>query len=75
MCEGSHGCLESLREDLVEFLGEEKMVGVYESSERLSGVASELVRGRCAIVVLDILALVFAAGNEGRVEDGLGLRG
>ena len=40
----------------------------------VSGVVSVLVRGGCAIVVRDVLALVFPAGNEGVVEDGSGFR-
>ena len=67
--------MESRREDLVEFLGEEKMVGVDEASERLSGVVSVFVFGCRAIVVRDVLALVFPAGDEGWVEDRSGLRG
>ena len=38
MCEGSHRGLKSLRENLVEFFGEEEVMGVNEASERLSGV-------------------------------------
>ena len=74
MCEGSHRGLKSRRENLVEFFGEKEVVGVDEASECLSGGVSELVRGGCAIVVRDVLALVFPAGNEGRVEDGLELQ-
>ena len=54
--------------------GEEEMVGVDEASERLLGVVRYFVRGIRAIVVRDVLALVFPTGNEGWVEDGSGLR-
>ena len=72
MCEGSHGCLESRREDLVEFLGEEGVVGVDDAGKRLPGLG--LSQGKRAIVVRDVLALVLQTGNEGWVEDGSGLR-
>ena len=51
MCEGSHGCLAIRRENFVKFLGEEKMVGVDEASERLSVVVSTLVFGCRAVVI------------------------
>ena len=38
------------------------------------GVVSVFVFGCRAILVLDVLALVFTAGNEGWFEDGSGLR-
>ena len=75
MCKGSHGCLESRRENLVEFFGEEEVVGIDDASERLLVVVRLSVCGNLAIVVRDVLALVFPAGNEGLVEDGSGLRG
>ena len=72
MCEGSHGCLESRRENLVEFFGEEEVVGVDEASERFPGLV--LSQEKRAIVVRNVLALVLPTGNEGWVEDGSGSR-
>ena len=71
MCEGSHWCLESRREDIVQFLGEEELVDVDETSERLPWLV--LSQGKRAIVVRNVLALVLPTGNEGWVEDGSGL--
>ena len=45
-------------------------MGVDESSERLSGIVSRLIRGCQTIVIYDKFALIFPAGNEGLVEDG-----
>ena len=75
MCKGSHGCLESRRENFVQFLGEEETVGVDETSERLPGL--ELSQRNLAIVVrvrVRVLALVIPTGDEGRVEDVSGWR-
>ena len=49
------------------------MVGVDEASERLSGVVSGLFRGHLAIVIRDVLAVIFSTGDEGWVEEGSGL--
>ena len=48
------------------------MVGIEEASERLSGVVRGLFRGHLAIVIRDVLALIFSTGDEGWVEDGSG---
>ena len=53
--------------------GEKEMVSVDEASERLSGVVRVFGCGCRAIVVRDVLALIFLTSNEGRVEDGSGL--
>ena len=69
MCEGSHRGLKSRRENFVEFFGEEEVVGIDEASECLSEAESLLIRGEPAIVVRDVLPLVFPTGDEGQVED------
>ena len=74
MREGSYRSLKSGGKNFVKFFGEERVVGVEEASERLSGVVRGLLRWHRAIVVRDVLALVFPAGKEWRVEDGSGLR-
>ena len=73
MCEGSHRGLESCRENLVQFFVEKEMVSVDEASERLSGVVRVFGCGCRAIVVRDVLALIFSTSNDGRVEEGSGL--
>ena len=56
----------------MKFFGEEKVMSVDESSERLSWIVSRLIRGCLTIVICDVFALVFPAGNEWQVEDGSG---
>ena len=73
MSERTNRGLEGSREDFMQFFGEEQVMGVDESGERLSGVVSRLFRGHRAIVIRDVFALIFSTGNEGRVEDGSGL--
>ena len=72
MCEGSHWGLKGRRENLVEFFGEEEVMGVDEACERLPGL--ELSRGKRTVVIRDVLTLVFPASDKGRVEEGSGLR-
>ena len=52
----------------MKFFGEEKVMGVDESSERFSGIVSRLIRGYLTIVICDVFALVFPTCDEGRVE-------
>ena len=73
MCERSDRSLERGGENFVKFFGEKYVVGVEEASERLSGVVRGLFRGHRAIVILDVLALIFSTGDEGWVEEGSGL--
>ena len=56
----------------MKFFGEEEVMGVDESSKGLSGVVSRLFRGYRAIVIRDVLALIFPTCDEGRVEKGSG---
>ena len=56
----------------MELFGEEEVMGVDESSERLSGVAGPLFCGYRAIVVRDVFALVFPTCDEGRLKSGRG---
>ena len=70
MSERTNRGLEGSRENFMKFFGEEKVMGVDESSERLSGIVSRLIRGYLTIVIYDKFALIFPAGNEGLVEDG-----
>ena len=70
MSERSNRGLEGSLENLVEFFGEEEVMGVDEVCERLPGL--ELSRGKRTVVILDVFALVFPASDEGWVEDGSG---
>ena len=72
MSERSNLGLEGSRENLVEFFCEEEVMGVDEACERLPWL--ELARGKRTVLIRDVLALILPAGNEGRVEDGSGLR-
>ena len=58
----------------MEFFREKEVVGVDESSKRLSGIVSQLIRGYRAVMVGDVFVLIFATGNERRVEEGSGCR-
>ena len=58
----------------MKFFGEEKVMGVDESSERLSGIVSRLIRGYLTIVICDVFALIFPTCDEWRVEEGSGRR-
>ena len=58
----------------MKFFGEEKVMGVDESSERLSGIVSRLIRGYLTIVIWDVFAVVFPTCDEGLVEKGSGRR-
>ena len=72
MSERSNRGLEGSRENLVEFFGEEDVMGVDEACERLSGL--ELSRGKRTVVIRDVFTLVFPASDEGWVEEWSGLR-
>ena len=56
----------------MKFFVEEEVMGVDESTERLSGVVSRLFRRHRAIVIRDVFALIFSTGEEWWVEDGSG---
>ena len=72
MGEGTNGGLEGGREMFVQLFGEKEVMRVDESSERFLGVVSRLFRWYRAIVVCDVLALIFPTCDEGRVEKGSG---
>ena len=65
MSERTNRGLEGSREDFMQFFGEEEVMGVDESSKRLSGVVSRLFRGHRAIVIRDVLALIFSTFDDG----------
>ena len=67
MSERANGSLESCRENLVQFFGDEKVMGVDEPSERLHGLVRS--QGERAKVVRDVLALVFPASHEWLAKD------
>ena len=58
----------------MKFFGEEEVMSVDESSQRLSWVVGRLLRWHRAIVIRDVFVLVFSTGNEGCVEEWSGPR-
>ena len=54
------------------FFGEEEVMSIDESSQRLSGLVRRLFRWHRAIVIRDVFVLVFSTGNEWWVEEGSG---
>ena len=74
MSERTNRGLDGSRENFMKFFGEEEVVGVDKPSKRLSGIVSRLFRGHRTVMVGDVFVLIFATGNERRVEEGSGCR-